>query len=108
MTRGILLYCERFLVFIERDFVKYLLYIVLFTFPCLGMRHNSPIDDDITERGTHPELHCFRLLEKISWTEDQVSHLKMYGTKKECDEMMQYLQDKLIRLHAKLIAHEND
>ena len=66
-------------------------------------------DDDLELliRNNHPELHCFRIMEKIDWVSAELDRsVEEFSCKEEYEETMNYWQRRLFNLQAKLKVKE--
>ena len=86
---------------------------LLWLFICISMCYSMhdyqepQSDDEQPIRNTHPELYCFRLMEKIEWVMDNMDRtINEFTCKEEYEDCMDYWQKRLNRLESKLRKNE--
>lgn len=93
---------------------KLFLFLMLITVSLKAMESTTRIpdsdDDDGLEvliRNNHPELYCFRLMEKINWVIDEMDRsVQEFTCKEEYEETMHYWERRLFNLQSKLKLKE--
>lgn len=92
---------------------KLFLFLMLITISLKAMESNHIVpesdDDDLSLliRNNHPELYCFRLMEKIDWVIDEMDRsIQEFTCKEEYEETMHYWERRLFNLQSKLKLKE--